>query len=615
MDKGMKNNMKKKIMATMLSLCILAAGCTTSVDPPKSESVWFDGHAGSPEEYAEWLAQQEEASADGTSAGNPEGASGSEGGEAVAAADKKDSTGKYLLSANGEACINDISGCEKYVSDMTDNARVFYQIFVGSFSDSDGDGIGDLQGIIRRFDYLNDGKPDSGLSLGVEGIWLSPIFKSPSYHKYDVTDYYTIDPDFGTMEDLSELVALCHERGVKLILDLPLNHTGALNRWFLNFCNARKTAAEADEYYDYYTVNDAPKLGGRSFSRIGTTEEYYESNFSSDMPELNYDNEAVRQAALDIGRYYLTEIGVDGFRFDAAKYIYLGETQKNVDFWSWYMEELRALKPDMYAVAEVWDTDSVTVNYEAALNCFDFTMAAVEGRISETTKRGDVNIFTAYVDGYINSVKAKNENAMLIPFIANHDMDRAAGYMTLASGYAKMAANLYILGPGSPIIYYGEEIALKGSRGAANTDANRRLAMLWGDGDTVKDPEGTTFDPEKQTNGTVASQLGAGDSLYSYYKRLIMIRKANPEIASGKYTALKLKDTRLGGFVSELNGKKTAVFHNTTGSAITIDLTEATGLSFGEMTACIGIDEEGSGLEGSVLTLGEQTSAVISVSE
>lgn len=586
-------------MAMFLLMPVFAVtGCTTSVDPPKSESVWFDGHAGSPEEYAAWLAEQEKTE---------------KVDEDRYDADDQASEMKQKVSPNGEAVINDISGMGSYIADPTVNDRVFYQIFVGSFSDSDGDGIGDIRGIINRFDYLNDGREDSGLSLGVEGIWLSPIFSSTSYHKYDVTDYYTIDPSFGTLGDLKELVLMCHKRGVKIILDLPINHTGSRNEWFLNFCKARANGDESDRYYDYYCVNDAPKLGSRAFSRINSGDEYYESNFSSDMPELNYDNEEVRNAVLDIAKYYLTEIDVDGFRFDAAKYIYLGETQKNADFWAWYMAELRAVKPDMYAVAEVWDSDSVTQSYECAVNCFDFSMASADGKIAEVTKRGDVNVFTSYVEGYINSIKAENENAMFIPFISNHDMDRAAGYMTLASGYAKMAANMYILGPGSPIIYYGEEIGMKGSRGAANTDANRRLAMLWGDSDTAKDPEGTTFDAEKQTNGTVTSQIADQNSLYNHYKRLIMIRKANPEIASGSYSALKFEGTKLGGFISESNGHSVAVIHNTAGSAVSVDLSETIGKQIGQITACIGIDEEGTGLEGSVLTLGEQTSVIISL--
>ncbi len=108
-----------------------------------------------------------------------------------------DNTGLYRLSASGEAIIDDVD--QSCYAETADNARVFYEIFVGSFSDSNGDGIGDLRGVINRFDYLNDGDPASGRSLGIEGIWLTPVFDSPTYHKYNVTDYYAIDPDFGTM--------------------------------------------------------------------------------------------------------------------------------------------------------------------------------------------------------------------------------------------------------------------------------------------------------------------------------------------------------------------------------------------------------------------------------
>ena len=120
-----------------------------------------------------------------------------------------------------------------------DNHRVFYEIFVGSFSDSDGDGLGDLRGIINRFDYLNDGDVKSGKSLGIEGIWLSPIMESPSYHKYDVADYLAIDDEFGTMEDLKELVKVAHDRDVKVIIDFVMNHSSKENDWFKKFCTAR----------------------------------------------------------------------------------------------------------------------------------------------------------------------------------------------------------------------------------------------------------------------------------------------------------------------------------------------------------------------------------------
>ena len=134
-----------------------------------------------------------------------------------------------------------------------DNARVFYEIFVGSFSDSNGDGIGDLRGIINRMDYLNDGDDTSGKSLGIEGIWLTPIYDSYSYHKYDINDFYTVDPDFGTLEDLKELAELCHQRNVKLILDLPINHTSRTHPWFNSFVQAHRSGATDDPYYNFYT--------------------------------------------------------------------------------------------------------------------------------------------------------------------------------------------------------------------------------------------------------------------------------------------------------------------------------------------------------------------------
>lgn len=514
----------------------------------------------------------------------------------------KDTTGKYALDeARNEAII---TGTGSAV-DIYGNANVFYHIFVGSFSDSNNDGIGDLRGIINRFDYLNDGDPDSGVSLGVEGIWLSPIFVSPTYHKYDTNDYYQVDPKFGTEEDLKQLIALCHERGVKIILDLVINHTATGHPWFQEFRKAHLNADVENEYYDFYSWTENPG-GGRTYSPIGSTGHHYECNFSGSMPELNYDNETVRQAMVDVAKYYLN-MGVDGFRFDAAKYIYYNENDKSVEFWDWYMAQLRAIKPEIYTVAEVWDGDGVTIPYFSSTNCFNFSMAQVSGHISQTAKAGDVNVFTAYVEQYLDQIKAQNPDAMLVGFIANHDTDRAAGFLTYASGQAKVAANLNILAPGSPFIYYGEEIGMKGSRGGANTDANRRLAMPWGDGDSVRDPEGTDY-TSGQTNGTVTEHLPNGDSLYNHYKKLIMIRKANPEIAYGTYQALNIPDTYVGGFLSTYNGNTVAVLHNTTTDAVTVDLAQI-GVSMETIAASVGVGT--ATLEGTVLTIEGQTSVVL----
>ena len=176
-----------------------------------------------------------------------------------------------------------------------------------------------------------------------------------------------------------------------------------------------------------------------------------------------------------------------------------------MDFWKWYMGKLREIKPEIYAVAEVWDGTGVVDIYTEAYNCFDFAGSQLEGMIARTAKGGNVNAFTAYVEESAAKARRANSDGMTVPFITNHDMDRAAGFLPVSNGDMAMAANLYLLPCGSPFIYYGEEIGMKGSRGGANTDANRRVHMLWGDGDTVADPEGATY--SKQAETSVKEQL------------------------------------------------------------------------------------------------------------
>lgn len=487
-----------------------------------------------------------------------------------------------------------------------DNYRVFYQIFVGSFSDSDGDGIGDLRGIINRLDYLNDGDVNSGDDLGVQGIWLSPIFQSPSYHKYDVQDYYSIDSRFGTMEDLQELLELCHERNVKVILDLVINHTSNRNRWFNDFRSAHQQGNTDSAYYDFYSWCTEEERPNGSWQPVGTSGHYYEGNFSSDMPELNYDNPAVREKMLEVAKHYL-DMGVDGFRFDAAKYIYYGQTSRNVEFWKWYMDELRAYKSDIYCVGECWSGEGEVLEYYSALNCFNFAAAQAEGHIATAAKGGDVNNFTHYICSYQQKTAGTNPDAMPVLFLSNHDMDRSSGYLMLANGFPYVGASLMLLSPGSPFIYYGEEIAIKGSRGAENTDANRRLAMLWGDGDTVRDPEGTTYDAAKQTNGTVASQLADENSLLHHYRALIALRIRYPAIARGTYTQLNLGDSKVGGFTVEYEGSTLGIVHSVSRDReLTVDLA---GTGFTQLLEVVGRGT--AALEGTTLTISAQTSVIL----
>ena len=511
-----------------------------------------------------------------------------------------------LMVFPGSACVLAAS-VEVGQTELDTQNLVFYEIFTGSFSDSDGDGIGDLPGVLSRLDYLNDGEAVSESSLGVQGIWLTPVFSSPSYHKYDVTDYYAIDPDFGSLDDLRALIDGCHARGIRLILDLPLNHTGSDHAWFQRFRSARTLHNDQSPWYDWYICRTSEeKQPGHAYVAVPGTDFWVEANFSPSMPELNYDNEAVRQEALNIARFYL-EMGVDGFRFDAAKYIYYGDNARSSDFWQWYTEKLRQMNPDVWLVAEVWDSDGITDLYYPAMNCFNFTLSQSSGLIAETAAGGDVSRYTASVENYLDRVSALRPDSMMVPFISNHDMDRAAGYLPDSNGRIRVAANLYLLGPGAPFIYYGEEIGLRGSRGGAATDATRRLAMRWGDDDPVRDPVGSTYD--KQTDATVRSMMDQSYSLLHYYRRLIALRKAHPEIARGSYRALKLENTKLGGFISTWEGRSVLVIHNTTQRDLTLDLTAPDLLGFSEITGSIGLGF--ATLEGRTLTVEGQTSVLL----
>ncbi len=491
------------------------------------------------------------------------------------------------------------------------NDIVFYEIFTPSFSDSDGDGVGDLQGVVNRLDYLNDGDPTSGRSLGIDGIWLTPVFLSPSYHKYDVKDYMTIDPAFGDMEDLSALIEGCHRRNIRLILDLPINHTGYDHAWFQAFAEAHRTGDTASPYYDFYVwARDGEQPKDRTFCALSGTDIVYEANFSPSMPELDFENPDVREAVLQIAEYYLA-LGVDGFRFDAAKYVYLNDGPSSVDFWNWYTGKIREIREDAYLVAEVWDNDAAVKPYDPYVNCFAFQGAQSEGWIAKAAKAGNVNRFTAAVAERLTAIREARPDGQLALFIANHDMDRAAGYLTESAGQIQMAANLYLLSPGSPFIYYGEEIGLKGSRGAANSDANRRLAMRWGDGDGVMDPAETTYDMQNQTKNTVYDQIRSEGSLYSYYKRLLLLRRAHPEIAHGSYGPLSLPDTKAGGFVCALEGRETLVLHNTSKKAVQISLSDLGLARFDAISASIGLGE--ARLADGTVTLDAQTTVLFTI--
>ena len=202
---------------------------------------------------------------------------------------------------------------------------------------------------------------------------------------------------------------------------------------------------------------------------------------------------------------------------------------------------------------------------------------------------------------------------MPMSFLSNHDMDRIGGAF-VTENYMRMAANLYLLSPGSPVIYYGEEIGMRGSRGSEMTDANRRLAMLWGDEDGVKNPVGATYPADKQIQSTVAQQIEDENSLYRYYCKLLSIRHKYPAIARGSYQPVNTKEKNVGGFVIEYAGQKLLLLHNNAGEELAVDLAECKALeavTLGSLADYIGCGS--AKLEGTVLTLGAQTSVIINL--
>ena len=493
---------------------------------------------------------------------------------------------------------------------IDDNYRTFYQIFVGSFSDGNSDGIGDLRGIINRMDYLNDGDITAGDDLGIQGIWLSPIFSSPSYHKYDVKDYYQVDWRFGNEETLKELIDLCHERNVKIILDLVLNHTSSQHEWFIQFKESRMKGDTTNKYYDYYTcVTAAEKVGGRNYQKIAGVDAYYEVNFSGDMPELNYDNPEVKEEMLNVAKYYL-DLGIDGFRFDAVKYVYYGDLKANVAFWNWYMGELQAYCPEIYCVGECWSGEGEILQYYEAMNCFNFATSGAESQIAKAAKGGSISNYLGYIESYQDKVQKANVNGMPISFLSNHDQDRIAGTFILDKNM-RMAANLYLLAPGSPFIYYGEEIGIRGSRGGEMTDANRRLAMLWGDSDLIKNPVGSTYSAENQIKTTVASQLQDENSMLRAYQQVISVRNRYPAIARGDYNSVTSSNKNFGGFYVEYNGEILGIFHNTSSEAVTMDLAKCSGLDGHNFSQICEVLGSSATLEGTVLTISAYTSIIL----
>lgn len=414
-----------------------------------------------------------------------------------------------------------------------DNYRTWYEIFVYSYCDSDGDRIGDLQGVISKLDYIAD--------MGFNGIWLMPIMPSPSYHKYDVTDYEAIDPLYGSMDDFDLLVEECDKRGIKLIIDMVLNHTSSEHPWFVEACEYLgglgdgEPSAQDCPYYEYYNfVKGNPS--SPTWYQVGNTDYYYEGAFSSTMPDVNFDSEALKKEFEDIMAFWLNK-GVGGFRLDAVKHFYGEMTAQNVEVLTWVNDYVKSITPDAYMVGECWDSLPVYSQYYASGidSFFNFEFADSSGVITKTlTYSGEANNAQAYAKALVrvqNAIREYREDAIDAPFFSNHDLARGAGYMRYDERKIKMSAALNILMSGSAFVYYGEEIGMTGS----GRDENKRAPMFWSaDGEAEGMTSGPAeMEPQENQFASAEEQMKEETSIYSFFKDVILLRNQNPEIARG----------------------------------------------------------------------------------
>ena len=396
----------------------------------------------------------------------------------------------------------------------------WYEVFVRSYQDGDGDGIGDLKGLMSRLDYIAD--------MGYDGLWLMPIMPSPSYHKYDVKDYCAIDPQYGTLDDFKALVSACHERGIRIIVDLPVNHTSVSHPWFTQACTALRKKETDNPYIDYYCFSEK---GGQKMIPVPGTSWFYEEQFSGGgMPDLNLDSKAVRSEIRNILDFWLNECGADGFRLDAVTSYYAANTARNVDFLKWLHETAESLKPGCFMVGEAWlGLESIAEYYESGVDCFFlFPAAQAEGYIAKII-RARSKPAQQFVK-YMEQVEAAMGDHLLAPFIGNHDTGRAVGSLQARSvpERAKFAEALVNLMGGTTFTYYGEEIGMVGS----GDDPNKRLAMYWNDSDMTEQPPGTT--KIEYAFPGVDAQIEDENSLLNYCKAINLLKKAAPSIAWGE---------------------------------------------------------------------------------
>ncbi len=417
-----------------------------------------------------------------------------------------------------------------------------YEVFVRSFYDSDGDGIGDLKGLIQKLDYINNGTKGGNHSLGARCMWLMPVDESPSYHGYDVTNYYRVNPQYGTNDDFKKLIAESHRRGIRVLVDLVLNHASSDHPFFQEALNN-----PASPYRDWFRWSATIPAGQEGWHRSPVRNEYYYGFFWSGMPDLNYENPAVRDEAKKVATFWLREMGVDGFRLDAIPYLVEENGQRmhtrgTHAFLREFAAHVRSVAPNAFTIGEVWDsTGAMLAYYPDQLDAhfaFDISNAIVAA------------VRTGSMKGLFPPVLRLQRELPAnrwCPFLRNHDQTRTMTELGGSASRAKLAATLLLTFPGLPFVYYGEEIGMTGDK----PDPRLRTPMHWARGRAAGFTRGKPWESLQPDSSTANVEAEDGDksSLLNLYRRLINLRAENSDLASGELVALDAGDDAVAAYV------------------------------------------------------------------
>ena len=508
-------------------------------------------------------------------------------------------------------------------------SAVFYQIYPKSFQDTNGDGIGDLKGIISRLDYLQ--------KLGIDGIWLSPVCQSPQVDNgYDVSDYCAIDPMFGTMADMEELIAQAKKRGISIIMDLVLNHCSDQHVWFQEALKGRD-----NPYHDYFIWRDGTPdvrpndmcsvFGGPAWTYVEELGQWYFHQFVPQQPDLNWENPKVRQGLYGFIRFWV-EKGVEGFRLDVIDQIAKEPDNKITNNGPRLHEFLRELSANAFVeeglvtVGEAWGANVERAKLYSAPDGSELSMVFQfehMGLDSTTWEKWDfaplplVKLKDCY-RRWQQELEGEGWNSL---FMDNHDLPRIVSRWGDDQNYrvesAKMLATMLHGMQGTPYIFQGEELGMTniklplekyvdveihnlfrdrtamGYSPEAVMESiwkrgrdNARTPMQWTAGDNAGFTDGTpwlTVNPNKDEINAEAA-LADPDSVFYYYQKLIAIRKSHDVIRSGSFTLLCPEDEKVFAYTRDTGNAHLLVVCNFTGEEVGFAMPQA----FKEATCLIG---------------------------